>query len=192
MINLVRFFKEFLVYPTTTGAIAPSSNRLSELITDLADLSNVSSVIEFGSGTGVFTEKILQKKRKEADFLAFELNAKFVIATKKRCPNATVYHDSALNVRHYLKDHDIQHCDCIVSGLPWASFDKELQQKLLSTILDILRPGGRLLTFAYLQGLLLPSGLNFRKKIRSNFNNVMTTKPIWLNAPPAFIYCAEK
>ena len=192
MMTLVRFLKEFLICPTTTGAIAPSSDRLSELITDLADLSKVSSVVEFGPGTGVFTEKILQKKSKEADFFALELNAKFVATAKKRCPKADIYHDSALNARHYLNIHGIRQCDCIVCGLPWASFKKKLQAELLCTIHDILRPGGRLLTFAYLQGLLLPSGLNFRKKIRSNFEKVVTTKPVWQNAPPALVYCAYK
>ena len=59
--NFVRFFKEFVICPQKTGAIAPSSDRLSELITDTAELSNAAAVIEFGPGTGVFTEKILKK-----------------------------------------------------------------------------------------------------------------------------------
>ena len=192
MMNYFKVFKEFMTYPSITGAIMPSSNRLSELITDLADLSDASSVIEFGPGTGVFTEKILQKKNKDANFIAIELNAEFVAATKKRCPNAAVYHDSALNARHYLSAHGLQHCDCIVCGLPWASFSRSLQWELLGTVVDILKPGGKFVTFAYLQGLLLPAGLSFRKKIQSGFRKVTTSSPVWMNAPPAFVYCAQK
>lgn len=190
--NFVGFLKEFIVYPAKTGAIAPSSERLSELITDIADLSQVDSVLEFGPGTGVFTEKILNKIPFKAEFIAIESNAKFVETTKRRCPTAVVYHDSAMNAREYLNLHGIIHCDCVISGLPWASFSSELQDELLYTILDILRPGGRFITFAYLQGLLLPSGMSFRKRVQSHFQKVTITKPVWLNTPPAIIYCAQK
>ena len=57
----LRFLKEFLHHPGATWAIAESSTGLAELITDAADLSDASMVVEFGSGTGVFTEKILEK-----------------------------------------------------------------------------------------------------------------------------------
>lgn len=190
--KFLEFFKEFINYPRITGAIAPSSDRLSELITNIADLSKADSVIEFGPGTGVFTEKILKKIPKQANFIAIESNANFVAATKLRCPQATICHDNAIHAKKILKVHGMSHCDCIISGLPWASFNQQLQSQLLSTVFDILRPGGKFLTFAYLQGLLLPGGMNFRGKIQSYFPEVKTTKPVWLNTPPALVYCAQK
>jgi phospholipid N-methyltransferase len=186
------FFKEFVAYPTITGAIAPSSERLSELITGIADLSEADSVIEFGPGTGVFTEKILEKIPQKANFMAIELNAKFAAATKLRCPQATIHHDNVIHAKKILKSHGISHCDCIISGLPWASFNEKLQNSLLNTILDILRPGGKFLTFAYLQGLIMPRGIIFRSKMQSHFNTVVISKPVWLNAPPAVVYYAQK
>ena len=190
--KLLDFLKEFIIYPKMTGAIAPSSHRLSELITDIAELSKADSVIEFGPGTGVFTEKILKKIPKEANFLAIESNAKFVAATKSRCPQATIHHSNAIHAKKILEVHGISHCDCVISGLPWASFNRQLQDQLLNIVYDILQPGGKFLTFAYLQGLLLPGGMNFRGKIKSYFPKVTTTKPVWLNTPPAFVYYAQK
>ena len=190
--NHVGFLKESIACPKKTGAITPSSDRLSELITDIADLSNASSVLEFGPGTGVFTEKILKKLPEEADFIAIDSNANFVEATKRRCPKATVYHDDAMHAVHYLKAHGMEKCDCVICGLPWASFNNQFQEELIHIISDILRPGGRFLTFAYLQGLILPAGMSFRKKIRSHFHMVTTTKPLWRNTPPALVYCAQK
>lgn len=190
--NLVEFFMEFLSCPRVTGAIVPSSDELSELITDIANLSKDSSVIEFGSGTGVFTEKILKKISKEAKFIAFECNENFAAATKSRCPQATIYHDNAINAKKVLKIHGISYCDCIISGLPWASFDKQLQNDLLETVFEILRPGGKFLTFAYLQGAILPGGINFRHKIQSYFSTVLTSRTVWRNTPPAFVYYAQK
>ena len=47
--NILGFLREFIIYPKATGAIAPSSNRLSELITDIAELSKAEAVVELGS-----------------------------------------------------------------------------------------------------------------------------------------------
>lgn len=190
--NFMQFLREFVIYPSQTGAVAASSEGLSELITETAELSETSVVIEFGSGTGVFTEKILQKIREDATFFAIEINQDFVEATRSRCPGVEVYQDCATNAKKYLEAHGHQYCDCIISGLPWASFKEHLQDNLLDTIIDVLRPGGRFLTFAYLQGLLLPSGFKFRKKLYARFSRITTTRTVWMNIPPAFVYCAEK
>jgi len=190
-VNLTQFLKQFVLHTTKTGAVAPSSKGLADLITETAGLHSASAVIEFGTGTGVFTEKILQKIPDETRFFALEINPDFVKATRKRCPEAVVYQDSAANAKKYLEELGINECDCIICGLPWAAFSEELQNELLDTIIDVLKPGGRFLTFAYLQGLLLPAGMRFKKKLSTRFNSVTKTRTIWLNFPPAFVYCAE-
>ncbi|GJQ59355.1 MAG: hypothetical protein SCALA701_21560 [Candidatus Scalindua sp.] len=190
--HVLHFIKQFVFHPTKTGAIAPSSQSLADLITDAADLSNASSVIEFGSGTGIFTEKILQKVSKDTKFFALEINPDFVKATISRCPNVTIYHDSATNAKKYLHRLALKECDSIICGLPWASFSEGLQNELLDTIVDILKPGGKFLTFAYLQGLLLPAGIRFKKNLSTRFKHLTKTETVWLNFPPAFVYCAEK
>ncbi len=187
-----QFIRQFMRHPTKTGAIAPSSPALAELITASADLSQACVVVEFGPGTGVFTEKILARLGSEALFFALEVNPDFVAATRARCAQALVYHDSATQASTYLKTHGHTHCDRIISGLPWAAFNEQLQDDLLDTVSDILSPGGRFLTFAYIQGLALPSGLRFRKKLQSRFARVRTTRIVWANLPPALVYCVEK
>jgi len=190
--NSIRFLKQFLLCPSQTGAIAKSSEGLADLITDTAELSKASVVIEFGSGTGVFTEKILQKTKTGTTFFAIDINPDFIQATRKRCPNAHIYHDCATNAKKYLNIHSHRYCDCIISGLPWASFTDKLQGDLIDTILDVLKPGGKFLTFAYLQGMLLPGGRRFKKKLHAKFKKITTTPTVWMNIPPAFVYCAEK
>jgi phosphatidylethanolamine/phosphatidyl-N-methylethanolamine N-methyltransferase len=185
------FIREFVRHPGQTGALAPSSQGLADLITDAAGLANAEGIVEWGPGTGVFTQEILRKKRPDALFFALEMNEDFVAATQARCPGALVYHDSAVNTLHYLGKHGRTHCDCVLCGLPWASFDEPLQDTLLGTLTTVLRPGGRFLTFAYLQGLLLPAGQRFRKKLRSRFKHVTTTRTVWANLPPAFVYVAS-
>ncbi len=190
--NLINFFKQFIAAPTKIGAIAPSSEGLADLITEVADLPKASTVIEFGPGTGVFTEKIVRKMPSEALFFALEYNEDFVKASKNRCCDALIYHDTAANAMKYLNQHGLDECDSIICGLPWASFSVELQDEILSASITALKPGGKFLTFAYLSGLILPGGMKFRKKLSLRFSKVTTTKTVWLNIPPAFVYCAEK
>ncbi len=190
--NRVEFLKQFVRYPTLTCAIAESCKELAELITDTAELSQASMVVEFGSGTGVFTEKILEKISGNAQAFSLEINEDFVKETRRRCPEAIVYFDSAVNVAPYLKEAGVEKCDRIISGLPWASFPEKIQDQILDTVADILEPGGKFLTFAYVHGLCLPAGRRFRKNLFSRFQTVLATRIIWQNLPPAFVYCAEK
>lgn len=189
----MNFLKEFFENPIKTGAIVPSSRGLRELITDTANLANKKCVVEFGSGDGVFTEKILQKINPDCIFFSIEINAKFVKETKRRFPNAIVYHDSAENIKKYLAKHKKnKSCDCIISGLPWAAFEKKLQNKLLDVAYDSLEKGGSFLTFSYIQGILLPNGNNFKRLLESKFRTVKKTKIVWWNLPPAFVYHCKK
>ncbi len=188
----IKFLTQFLIHPTKIGAIAPSNNKLCDMITDMAELPKISSVIEFGSGTGVITEKIITKISKETTFFAMEINETLVEATKKRCPDATVYQSSASNAKKHLEMHGEQGCDRIISSLPWSTFSDELQDDLMETIMDVLNPGGKFLTYAYIPGLVFPSARRFKKKLNEKFDKVSTSKIVWTNFPPAFIYYAEK
>jgi len=188
----LKFLTQFLIHPTKIGAVAPSNNRLCDMITDMADLPQISSVIEFGSGTGVITEKIVNKISGDTTFFAMEINETLVEATKKRCPNATVYLESASNAKKYLELHGETGCDRIISSLPWSTFSDNLQDDLMETIMDILHPGGKFLTYAYVPGLVFPSAIRFRKKLNEKFDKVSRSEIVWTNFPPAFVYYAEK
>jgi phospholipid N-methyltransferase len=188
----LNFIKNFLLHPKHTGAIAASSSRLADLITDCAELTQAATIVEFGPGTGVFTEKILKKSPKGALIMAIEFNGEFATMTQKRFPTVHVIHDSATEAKKHLKTFGKEKCDRIVSGLPWASFEEDLQNRLLQTVDDILVPGGIFVTFAYLQGLLIPAGQRFRKKLKENFVSVGSSRVEWLNAPPAFVYIGRK
>ena len=189
----LQFLKRFTLDPVQTGAVTASSDALSELITDAANLRDGSMVIvEFGPGTGVFTRRILAKIHPSSTFFALELDPYFAAMTRRNCLAAIVYEDSAINVRKYLEMHGIEHCDRIVCGLPWTTFDTDLQEGLLAQTYEALKPGGRFVTFAYLQCLLIPSGLRFRKMLEERFRTVSLTRTVWQNLPPAFVYCADK
>jgi phospholipid N-methyltransferase len=188
MLNRVQFTGRFLRRPLRVGAIAPSSDRLADVITSWGDLHEADVVVEYGPGTGAFTSRILARLKPGATFIAIELDRVLCQSLRRRFPEAAIYRDSAVNVMTWLRRHGLSGADCIVSGLPWAAFGSEQQRALMDSTLEALTPGGRFVTFAYLQGLLLPSGRAFRRLLLERFPVVRTSPVVWRNLPPAFVY----
>ena len=157
-----------------------------------ADLHRAETVLELGPGTGIVTEVILESLAQDARFLALEINPAFAAATRRRCPAADVINGDAADARKHLSERGLNGTDVVVSGLPWAAFPGSLQDRILSAVQDVLRPGGRFTTFAYVQALLLPQARRFEKRLRARFPDVRKTSVVWRNLPPAFAYVATK
>jgi len=193
VVKTLTFLKEAVRANRSTGAIAPSSRHLAEKVTDLAGVPRADVIVEYGPGTGVFTETILRKKKPDARFIAMEVNETFVKATRERCPDATVIHDGAQNAARYLREMGCTHCDAIVSGLPWTNFDAALQDEILDATYDVLAPGGRFVTFAYVFSPVMPAGRRFLlHKLPAKFGRVSATRVVWGNLPPCAVYIADK
>ncbi|HOQ88920.1 MAG TPA: methyltransferase domain-containing protein, partial [Candidatus Hydrogenedentes bacterium] len=177
----------------TTGAFAPSSRELADAVTDLAGVNTANIIVEFGAGDGMFTEVILEKKKPEAFFLSLEINPTLAAAAKKRCPGALIIQDSAENVARHLRDAGYDHCDTIVSSLPWTRFEEELQDRLLQAAWDALAPGGKFVTFAYAMSPYIPSGKRFFEgKLPARFGKIERVGPVWKNIPPSLVYMGRK
>ncbi len=183
---------QFLKNPKHIGAIASSSKGLSRTIVSDIDIESASVILEYGPGTGVFTRQIVAAKRSDAIFAAIEQNPMLAAQFRREFPDVPLYEDSAEKAPDIVRELGADKADCIVSGLPWAAFDEGLQDRLLQATLEVLREGGRFVTFAYLQGLLLRSGKRFQGKLKANFSRVTRSRVVWWNLPPAFVYRCEK
>ena len=188
MSDNVTFIKNFLRNPTQVGAIAPSSVGLVDAMVDWFDWQTARSIVEFGPGTGVFTQAVQQRLHPDANFFAIERSVELATSTRKRCPGVTVYEDSVTNVVELCRRESVQHVDSIICGLPWASFSDELQSEILEAMLQVLPAGGRFATFAYWQGVVLPAGMRFSRRLRKTFTSVERSPTVWKNLPPAFVY----
>ena len=182
------FFREFAAKPRVIGAIAPSSRGLAASMVQWIDWSRVEAVVEYGPGTGVFTRSILSSMRSATKLLAIEINPKFAAALEGRFPTVRVVNDSVKNVKSLCAHEGIDRVDAIVCGLPWAAFSNQQQTELLEATMAVLKPGGVFATFAHLQGLLLPAGQRFRRKLPHYFSQTELSKTVWLNLPPSFVY----
>ncbi|NIA15480.1 MAG: methyltransferase domain-containing protein [Nitrospiraceae bacterium] len=190
--QLLQFIKGYLDDPRAVGSIIPSSRGLADAVTKAAGVRDARTIVEFGPGTGVFTSVIQQSLNDEAVFLAIEIRKDFVEVVRERCPGVHVFHDSAANVQQCLEAVGRQKCDCIISGLPFALFDDELQDQLLDASYEALEPGGVFVTFTYIFAQHLPKGEKFYERLRERFVSVDKTRTVWTNVFPAFAYRALK
>ena len=181
-------FREFLKHPLRVGACCPSSPALCREITSDIDLENAGMVAELGPGTGVITEEIRRKLRRGAHFAAVELDEKMAADIESRFAGVTVFRGCASHLDDMLSSRSLPRADVVISGLPFAIFPDELQERILQGVVRSLIPGGAFATFAYLQGCILPAGIRFRRKLETSFARVETSPVVWNNMPPAFIY----
>ena len=176
----------------TSGTIFPCSKTSAKYALKQINLKNANSIAELGCGTGVFTKEIIKQKPKQTKFFAIEINKKLANQARKKIPNAKIYTDSAENLDKYLELNNLEKLDIIISTLPGAIFEKQLQEKLLNQIHKNLNENGEFITIAYIIANKLKKGKNFHQLLKQKFPNVKKTKPVLKNIPPAFFYYCKK
>lgn len=182
------FLREFLRQPSIVGAIAASSRFLAMEMVEGFDWDRIATVVEYGPGTGSFTGQVLKRMAPDARYVAIEINPRFAQRFRVEYPGVPIHEASAADVGQVCRSEGIARIDAVVCGLPWASFPADLQISILDATLDMLAPGGQFGTFAYLQGLLLPGAMRLRRLLHGRFASVATSRIVWRNLPPAFIY----
>jgi phosphatidylethanolamine/phosphatidyl-N-methylethanolamine N-methyltransferase len=183
-----RMFQTFVRRPFRTGTVVPSSRVLAQLMIEDMGLATADTVVELGAGTGPFTRLIAEHVKPDALVLAFEIDPVLAEQLRQRVPRVRVVNDSAEHLPDYLRAAGRDAADVILSGLPWANFSRDLQERLLRAVVLGLRPGGRFATFAYVPAAQLPPGRRFRVLLESCFARVETTRIVYWNFPPAFVY----
>jgi phosphatidylethanolamine/phosphatidyl-N-methylethanolamine N-methyltransferase len=183
-----KFLAEFIHNPLGTGSLVPSSSYLARMMVEQAGLAGADAVLEYGPGTGVFTEYILRELHPQSKFAAIEINPRFVAIFRAAYPGIPLFEDSVENVGAICESMQISAVDCIISGLPWAFFPKSVQVVFLNQMMNVLKPGGRFVTFGYLQSFALPTGRHLARLLPTYFTTVSRSPTIWFNLPPAFVY----
>lgn len=74
---MFKFIKEFIKNPKFIGAVAPSSEYLAEKMIEDINFKECNFIIEYGPGTGVFTEKLIARKKENTLLLVIENNKEF-------------------------------------------------------------------------------------------------------------------
>jgi len=183
-IEILSFIKQYIIKPRTVGAILPSSKYLANRMIQEIDFKDARYIVEYGSGTGVFTEKIVKRIKKDTKVLLFESNKEFCDLLKEKYedePNIYIINDSAEYIGEYMRKYDIPWIDYIVSGLPFASLPNEVSSNILKETQKYLNEDGKFITFQY---TLL------KKDFIKKYFNKISIKMEVRNVPPAYVlYC---
>lgn len=189
----IKFIKGFVAKPGTTGAIVPSSGSLAKEMLRYFPVDQKPVIVELGPGTGAITKQIVEKKHVNQDIYAFELNLDFEKHLRNKFPEVEFFFQSATTLPEILKNKGDKKVGLVVSSLPWANFNQDLQDNLLDVIRESMSENAVFSTYAYVHALKLKKAKNFAERLNHYFEEVHTSEVVWKNLPPAIIYhCFKK
>ena len=175
------FIMQYLLNPRSVGAILPSSTKLSEKMLQSINFNKAKYIVEYGPGTGVFTDELIKQRNKDTMLLIIENNNEFYDLLKNRFEgekNLFIINDSAENIEKYLKLYAIPYVDYVISGLPFASLPKDVSCMILDKTNKILKKEGKFITFQYTL---------FKKGFIGEYFKKIDVKREFINIPPAYI-----
>lgn len=189
-----RFVREFTRDPSVIGAVWPSSPALARAMTEGVGLERAGRVFEIGPGAGAITAGILPRLASPSAYMGVERTPSMVEAFRKRFPTLEIFEGSAEDLPAIARSRgwEPETVDAVISGLPWAAFEPGLQDRILTAVLGVLRPGAYMTTMAYTFGRRLEAGRRFEALIRSRFGSVDPSPIVWRNLPPAIVYRCRK
>ena len=137
--DFFRFFRSWVADPFRVGAVAPSRDSLSRLITKEIRPSD-GPVLELGAGTGTFTRALLARGIRESDLTLVEYGSDFMRILQHRFPRARVLWMDASQLSNYDLFPGAK-VGAVVSGLPLLSMSP---RKVMS-----IRPARSFYQFTY-------------------------------------------
>jgi phosphatidylethanolamine/phosphatidyl-N-methylethanolamine N-methyltransferase len=176
--DLALFRRRLLRNPRQISAIAPSSRALARAMT-LGLGPDSGPVVEFGPGTGRFTEAILARGVPPENVTLFELDEEFVAFLRARFPGVTVLEVPAQEAAA----HVTAGVAAVISGLPLLSMPPEVREGIVGAAFEILKPRGRYVQFTYGPRPPLPA-----ETVTMLGLTVSRGHKIWANLPPATVY----
>jgi phospholipid N-methyltransferase len=179
------FFLQYLIDPRKVGAVLPSSTYLAEQMVDNVDFTSARYIVEYGPGTGVFTDEILKKRTSDTTVMLIENNEDFYLLMKEKCKdekNVIIIYGSAEDIDLYAKQYGFPYIDYVISGLPFASLPKKVSNVILNKTKGMLKSNGRFITFQY---TLL------KKDIFNSFFNRINVSWEYRNFPPAYVLSCQ-
>ncbi|MDR7002032.1 rRNA adenine N-6-methyltransferase family protein [Neobacillus niacini] len=181
----LKFFLQYLFSPRKIGAVLPSSNYLAEKMIQTVDFQTAKYIVEYGSGTGVFTDKIIKSRKSNTVVMLIETNEGFYKLLKEKYKNEEkliIINGSAENIDKYAKEYGIPYIDYVISGLPFASLPKSVSNIILYKTKKLLNNKGKFITFQY---TLL------KKALINKFFKKIDVKHEYRNLPPAFVLSCQ-
>lgn len=176
----IRFFKNWVHDPKSTGALVPTGPILARAMAQLVNPASSAPVLELGPGTGVITKAILDTGLPPNQLNCVEYSAGFVARLRLTFSKSRIVQGDAFALDQLFPLESLQPFQTVVSALPLLNFPAQKRDHLLDTVLQRLQPGQPFVQFSY--GLTPP--------IRCRGSNETCEPHDWIfrNIPPARIW----
>lgn len=193
MSDTALFLREFVRDPLHTASIAPSSPALAAAMTVSLPVTGEPVVVELGPGTGAFTSAIQERISGRGRHIAIELHEEWAGLLAGRYPNVDVVRADVATLPAVLAERGVTSVDAVVSGLPWVAYAPGPDGRGLHTLItDALAPTGVFTQFAYSWTRWAPPARRQLDDLRHHFAEVVTSRTVWRNLPPAVVHQARQ
>ena len=171
------------------ASITPTSPFGVKNVCDKIDFGRSKVIVEYGAGTGVFTQHLLRHMHSHARLIVIERNSHFnSILQKNFCdPRVAIVNDSAENVLDTLAHHAVSEVDYVISGIPFLWLNCDIKHKILCNTHRILKTQGKFLAYQ----TIFQTSRDLKVHLDRYFSKVHVNYE-FMNIPPLCIYEAIK
>lgn len=169
--------------PRLTGAVAPSSKRLAELMAKTVQGADL--IVELGAGTGAITKALIEYYP-GTPIISVEYQAQLAEELRHTFPGLDVRQNTAKAVLDEVPAGEQK--IAVVSSLPFRSLPDNVKNETVRSILNLFErsPSTTLVQFTY--GLTVPFELLDENK---NSMRWQMRNTVWRNIPPARVWKLE-
>jgi phospholipid N-methyltransferase len=145
------FLKEFIRNPRMVGSIVPTSRVAIRALLDPVDWRAARCAVEYGPGTGVFTQAILRRLGPDGRLIAIDTNATFIALLREQIADERLIcvEGSATDVEAIVAAHGFTAADYVVSGLPFSTLPRNVADAIMDATARVIAPGGAFLVYQY-------------------------------------------
>ncbi|GAA3438801.1 class I SAM-dependent methyltransferase [Kutzneria kofuensis] len=186
------FLSAALRQPGVIGAVAPSGPALAEVLAAVVPGRDKPVVAELGPGTGPVSRVIGRRLPPGGRHFAVEIDPELADRLELTHPDVEVLRGDAADLGALLYGAGVRQVDAVVSGLPWSLFPEAQQRAILEQVCYVLAPGAGFSTFAYRISTPTAGGRRFRALLHEYFEEVVVSRTIWRNLPPALVYLCRR
>jgi phospholipid N-methyltransferase len=148
MMDTLTYMKNF-IRDKNVASITPTSPFGVKRVCRNIDFDCGDLIVEYGPGTGVFTNYLLKYMKGSSRLILIERNKNFDSILKQTIqdPRVVIFNDSAENVLETLRSCQESHADYIISGIPFLLLNCQLKEKILYNTHRALKKGGKFLVY---------------------------------------------
>lgn len=171
------FLRTWISRPFQVAAVAPSSRRLANAITEEVPPDG-RRVLELGPGTGAFTHALLRRGIPEGALTLVERDPVFAQLLRVRFPAAMLLECDAAAM-----PSDQSGFSAAISGLPLLSMSRTQVERILAGTFERLADGAHLFQFTYGPRCPVPEPVLRGLNLTASFRRFVP-----INLPPASVY----